>query len=160
MCCEGSRNASCNGTNGHTAPSQTGGFTCRYHALLATRFAIKFPTYQECFEECFRRQYSLIHRLETNKLRNVAKFFGALLEQDAISWQVLESIRLTQDDTTSSSRIFIKILFQVCLRTHRAHPSALLFSRYMGAGCLCVQSCMMFPASAASCNRVPELSHR
>ena len=85
----------------------------RYHALLATRFALKFSTYQECFEECFRRQYSLIHRLETNKLRNVAKFFAALLEQDAISWQVMESIRLTQDDTTSSSRIFIKILFQV-----------------------------------------------
>lgn len=74
---------------------------------------MKFPAYQECFEECFRRQYSLIHRLETNKLRNVAKFFASLLEQDALSWQVMESIRLTQDDTTSSSRIFIKILFQV-----------------------------------------------
>ena len=89
--------------------------------MLATRFALKFPAYQECFEECFRRQYSLIHRLETNKLRNVAKFFAALLEQDAISWQVMESIRLTQDDTTSSSRIFIKILFQVPLSISVQH---------------------------------------
>ena len=35
-------------------------------------------------------QYSLIHRLETNKLRNVAKFFGHLMGSDAISWDVLQ----------------------------------------------------------------------
>ena len=32
---------------------------------------------------------------------------------DAIEWGVLSVIRLNEDDTTSSSRIFIKILFQV-----------------------------------------------
>lgn len=35
-----------------------------------------------------------------------------LLTTDAISWSVLSCIRLTEEDTTSSSRIFIKILFQ------------------------------------------------
>lgn len=35
-----------------------------------------------------------------------------LLYSDGISWGVLSNIRLTEDDTTSSSRIFIKILFQ------------------------------------------------
>ena len=35
-------------------------------------------------------QYSLIHRLETNKLRNVAKFFGHLLGNDALSWDVFQ----------------------------------------------------------------------
>ena len=45
----------------------------RYHGLLAQRFALISSAYRECFEECFRRQYALIHRLETNKLRNVAK---------------------------------------------------------------------------------------
>ena len=69
--------------------------------------------WQALFEECFQRQYALIHRLETNKLRNVAKFFAHLLHTDAVSWAVLCDIRLTEDDTTSSSRIFIKILFQV-----------------------------------------------
>ncbi len=43
----------------------------------------------------------------------MAKFFAHLLATDAISWEVLAAIRLTEDDTTSSSRIFIKILFQV-----------------------------------------------
>ena len=74
--------------------------------------------WQALFEDCFHKQYALIHRLETNKLRNVAKLFAHLLHTDAISWAVLSDIRLTEDDTTSSSRIFIKILFQVCSAVH------------------------------------------
>merc|ERR1712112_300431 len=56
--------------------------------------------------------YGTVHRLETGKLRNVAKFFAHLLYTDAIGWEVLSVIKLNEDDTTSSSRIFIKILFQ------------------------------------------------
>lgn len=52
-------------------------------------------------------------RLETNKLRNVAKFFAHLLYTDALPWTCLECIRLSEDATTSSSRIFIKILVLV-----------------------------------------------
>ena len=55
----------------------------------------------------------MIHRLETNKLRNVAKFFARLLGTFALPWHVLAYTRLTEEDTTSSSRIFIKILIQV-----------------------------------------------
>lgn len=86
---------------------------CRYYGLLAQRFCYLKREYQEVFEDCFRRQYNLIHRLETNKLRNVAKFFAHLLATDAVSWGVLSNIVLTEDATTSSARIFIKILFQV-----------------------------------------------
>ena len=93
--------------------SDSRAIACRYHGLLAQRFALISNAYRECFEECFRRQYALIHRLETNKLRNVARFFAHLLATDAISWGVLDHIRLTEDDTTSSSRIFIKVMFQV-----------------------------------------------
>ena len=52
--------------------------------------------------------------LEFNNLlfRNVAKFFSHLLHTDAIGWEVLQVIKLNEDDTTSSSRIFIKLLFQ------------------------------------------------
>ena len=56
--------------------------------------------------------YSTAHRLETNKLRNVAKFFGHLLISDSISWRVLQGVVLSEEATTSSTRIFIKILFQ------------------------------------------------
>ncbi|CAI5500564.1 unnamed protein product, partial [Closterium sp. Naga37s-1] len=68
--------------------------------------------YQECFEQCFVKQYSMIHRLETNKLRNVAKLFAHFLATDAMPWALLSYIRLTEEDTSSSSRIFIKIMFQ------------------------------------------------
>ena len=49
------------------------------------------------------------------KLRNVAALFAHLLATDALPWSVLSCIRLTEEDTTSSSRIFIKYLFQVCV---------------------------------------------
>ncbi|XP_057429631.1 uncharacterized protein LOC130722800 [Lotus japonicus] len=84
----------------------------RYYGLLGQRFCVINKVHQENFEKCFVQQYSMIHRLETNKLRNVAKFFAHLLGTDALPWHVLSYIRLTEEDTTSSSRIFIKILFQ------------------------------------------------
>ncbi|XVE83426.1 hypothetical protein DITRI_Ditri16bG0087900 [Diplodiscus trichospermus] len=84
----------------------------RYYGLLGQRFCMINKVYQENFDKCFVQQYSMIHRLETNKLRNVGKFFAHLIGTDALPWHVLAYIRLTEEDTTSSSRIFIKILFQ------------------------------------------------
>jgi pre-mRNA-splicing factor CWC22 len=45
-------------------------------------------------------------------LRNVSKFFAHLFHSDSIGWNALDCIKLNEDDTTSSSRVFIKILFQ------------------------------------------------
>ena len=78
--------------------------------------------YHECLDQCFVQQYSMIHRLETNKLRNVAKFFAHLLATDAMPWGLLSYIRLTEEDTSSSSRIFIKILLQVGPCVAAPHP--------------------------------------
>ena len=85
----------------------------RYYGLLGQHFCMINKVYQENFDKCFVQQYSMIHRLETNKLRNVTKFFAHLLGTFALPWHVLAYICLTVEDTTSSSRIFIKILFQV-----------------------------------------------
>ncbi|BES93579.1 MA3 [Nesidiocoris tenuis] len=84
----------------------------KFFGLLAQRFCQVNQTYVEPFEQIFMDSYNTVHRLDTNKLRNVAKFFGHLLFTDAISWGVFSIIKLNEDDTTSSSRIFIKILFQ------------------------------------------------
>ncbi|XP_050226929.1 uncharacterized protein LOC126676706 [Mercurialis annua] len=84
----------------------------RFYGLLGQRFCTIKKVYQDSFEECFVQQYSMIHRLETNKIRNVAMVFAHLLAADALPWNVLSYIRLTEDDTTSSSRIFLKFLFQ------------------------------------------------
>jgi len=83
----------------------------RYYGLLGERFAKLRRVYHTAFAELFGKQYELIHRLETAKLRNVAKFFANLLASDALTWGVLSCIRLTEEETTSSSRIFVKVLF-------------------------------------------------
>ena len=84
----------------------------KYYALLGERFCKLNRAYMDAFADSFVQQYTTVHRLETNKLRNVAKLFAHLLATDGLPWAVLGVIRLTEEDTTSSSRIFIKILFQ------------------------------------------------
>ncbi|KAM4026353.1 pre-mRNA-splicing factor CWC22 homolog [Anomaloglossus baeobatrachus] len=84
----------------------------KFFGLLAGRFCLLKKEYMESFECIFREQYETIHRLETNKLRNVAKMFAHLLYTDSIPWSVLECINLSEETTTSSSRIFVKIFFQ------------------------------------------------
>jgi pre-mRNA-splicing factor CWC22 len=84
----------------------------RFYGLLAQRFCVLDPIYTEHFERAFERYYDNIDKYETNKIRNLAKFFAHLLFTDAVSWTVFRVIRLTEETTTSSSRIFIKILLQ------------------------------------------------
>ena len=98
--------------------------------LLAERFCLKLYEYRDEFEKAFEAQYSLCHRLETNKMRNVVKLFSHLLNTHAIRWKIFESITMTAEDTTSSSRIFVKILFHelttqmglVQLKNELEHP--------------------------------------
>ena len=84
----------------------------RFYGLIAERFSKLNRTWCETFEATFENYYSTIHRYESNRLRNIARFYGHLISTDAIGWHVLSVIHLNEDDTTSSSRIFIKILFQ------------------------------------------------
>jgi len=84
----------------------------KYFGLIGQRFCQVNKMYAEPFQNIFADTYSTVHRLETGKLRNVAKFFAHLFFTDAIGWNVMSVIKLNEDDTTSSSRIFIKILWQ------------------------------------------------
>ena len=47
-------------------------------------------------------QYATVHRLETNKLRNVAKFFAQLYYSDALPWTGMYCIHLNEEETNSS----------------------------------------------------------
>ncbi|KAL8042643.1 hypothetical protein ABFX02_09G066400 [Erythranthe guttata] len=84
----------------------------RYYGLLGQRFCTLNKVYKECLEKCFVQQYSAAYRMETNTIRNVANFFAHLLATDALPWHVLGYIRLSLENTNSSSRIFVKFLFQ------------------------------------------------
>ncbi len=62
----------------------------RYYGLMGQRFCMMKRVYQNAFDDTFLSNYTTIHRLETNKLRNVAKFFSHLLQTDALPWTCLE----------------------------------------------------------------------
>ncbi|KAK4114144.1 MIF4G-domain-containing protein [Canariomyces notabilis] len=84
----------------------------KFMGLLGERFARLNRMWMDLLEESFAKYYSTIHRYETNKLRNIARFFGHLLATDAIGWHVLSVIHLNEEETTSASRIFVQILLQ------------------------------------------------
>ncbi|CCO26008.1 Pre-mRNA-splicing factor CWC22 [Rhizoctonia solani AG-1 IB] len=83
-----------------------------YYGLIGERFCKLNRVWCESFEEAFANYYETIHRYETNRLRNIARFFGHLIATDAMSWAVFSVVKINEDDTTSSSRIFVKILMQ------------------------------------------------
>lgn len=84
----------------------------KFYGLIGERFSKLNRLWADLFEASFAKYYETIHRYDTNRLRNIARFFGHLLTTDAIGWHVLSIIHLNEEETTSSSRIFIKILFQ------------------------------------------------
>lgn len=84
----------------------------RYYGLISSRFCLLDNRWKLAFVTSFENQYLIIHRYETNKLRNIAKLFAHLFHTDAMSWSCMSIIHINEDETTSSSRIFIKILVQ------------------------------------------------
>jgi pre-mRNA-splicing factor CWC22 len=82
-----------------------------FYGLIGERFCKLNRLWTDLFQEAFTRYYDTIHRYETNKLRNIARFFGHLLASDGISWAVLHTVHMNEDETTSSSRIFVKLMF-------------------------------------------------
>ena len=84
----------------------------RYYGLLGRRLCTISRAYQEATIHAFEGHYATIHRFETNQLRNVAMLYAHLLSTDALPWTVFECIHMNEDETTSSSRIFIKVLCQ------------------------------------------------
>lgn len=84
----------------------------KFYGLIAERFCLLNRLWKELFQEAFIKYYETIHRYETNRLRIIAQLFGHLLSVECVDWQVLQTIRLNEEETTSASRIFIKILFE------------------------------------------------
>ncbi|KAI1106320.1 MIF4G-domain-containing protein [Jackrogersella minutella] len=84
----------------------------KFFGLIGERFAKINRLWCDLFTQSFEKYYETIHRYETNRLRNIARFFGHMFGSDALGWHALAIIHLNEEETTSASRIFIKILFQ------------------------------------------------
>jgi pre-mRNA-splicing factor CWC22 len=83
----------------------------KFYGLLSQRLCLLNPIWVHFFELCWTQIYTTIHRVETNRLRNMAKLFAYLLATDALPWSCLSVIHLNESETTSASRVFIKIVF-------------------------------------------------
>ncbi|KAJ2851393.1 pre-mRNA-splicing factor cwc22 [Coemansia brasiliensis] len=82
------------------------------YGLIGERLCKLNRSWANGFMDAFGSCYENIHRYETNHLRNIAHFFAHLLASEALNWSVLKSVVLTEEATTSSSRIFLKIMLQ------------------------------------------------
>ncbi|KAJ4374264.1 pre-mRNA-splicing factor cwc22 [Neocucurbitaria cava] len=87
----------------------------KFYGMIGERFCKINRMWTDLFEEGFAHYYETIHRFETNRLRIIAQFFAHLLASDGIGWHVFQVVKINEEDTTSSSRIFIKILFEELL---------------------------------------------
>jgi pre-mRNA-splicing factor CWC22 len=87
----------------------------KFYGQIGERLAKLNRLWTDLLEDAFATYYETIHRYETNRLRIIAQFFAHLLASDGINWHVFQVIKLNEEDTTSSSRIFIKILFEELL---------------------------------------------
>lgn len=98
-----------------------------FFGLIGERLCKLNRMWVDGFQEAFEKYYDTIHRYETNKLRNIARFFGHLIAADGISWAVLHVVHMNEEETTSSSRIFVKILMQEVLEEIGIKPMAARF---------------------------------
>ncbi|OMJ08166.1 Pre-mRNA-splicing factor CWC22 [Smittium culicis] len=83
-----------------------------FFGLVGERLCKVNNKLRDAFCYSFVDCYIHIHRYETNHLRHIARFFGHLLSTDAIPFTVFSCVSLTEEETTASSRIFLKILMQ------------------------------------------------
>lgn len=98
-----------------------------FYGLIGERFCKVNRLWTDLFQEAFAKYYETIHRYETNKLRNIGRFFGHLLASDGVSWAVLHCVHMNEEETTSSSRIFIKIVMQEMMEEMGVKKMAIRF---------------------------------
>ncbi|KAJ1949671.1 pre-mRNA-splicing factor cwc22, partial [Linderina pennispora] len=83
-----------------------------FFGLVGERLCKLDHKWRTGFLQSFEQCHGDAHRYETGHLRNIAHFFAHLLVTEALPSSVLECVTLTEQTTTSSSRIFVKILLQ------------------------------------------------
>ncbi|KAI4963118.1 hypothetical protein ZWY2020_019687 [Hordeum vulgare] len=83
------------------------------YGQLGHRLCVVGRAYRTGFEACFVRCYAAAHRMGIDELRAAAGLFAHLLAMDVVPWHgVLGGVRITEEDTTSSSHILMKVMFQ------------------------------------------------
>ncbi|KAK8860568.1 hypothetical protein M9Y10_012233 [Tritrichomonas musculus] len=63
-------------------------------------------------EELFQVNYDQTYSYTIHRITNIACLYSYLLANEEISWSILQAIRLTEEDTNSAQRVFIRILVE------------------------------------------------
>lgn len=56
-------------------------------------------------------QYNEMKNYRVNEIHNIANFYAHLLEEHSIPWDILSILVISQDESDSNERIFIKELY-------------------------------------------------
>lgn len=84
----------------------------KFYGVISERMCCGHRSWQRSFRTIFRRNYVDIDNLEAKQIRNIGKFWGHLLASDYVGFEVMQYIHITEDETTSAGRVFLKFLFQ------------------------------------------------
>jgi pre-mRNA-splicing factor CWC22 len=84
----------------------------KYYGIIGENLVTINKKWSECFQELFKENYENCHKYEATLLRNLGAFWGHMFASDKLGWECLSVVKLTEEDTTSSSRILIKFMFQ------------------------------------------------
>lgn len=84
----------------------------KFYGLIGERLCKLNRMWTDLFEQQFEKYYTTIHRFDNNRLRIIGQFFGHLFTSNAIGWHSMSAIHINEQETTASSRIFVKVLFE------------------------------------------------
>ncbi|WVZ88395.1 hypothetical protein U9M48_034922 [Paspalum notatum var. saurae] len=112
------------------------------------------------YQACFAGDYSAAHCMTTGELLAAAALYAHLLAaDDALPWRAtLGRVRLTEDCTTSSSRIFLKLMFQALAEELGVQMLARILGRSMAKAPRC--ETRSSPETALKTGALPSISSR
>ncbi|KAG7820409.1 hypothetical protein KL928_001846 [Ogataea angusta] len=83
----------------------------KYYALVGEKLISVNRKWTQAFDQVFVDNYTNCHRYELSLIRNIGSFWGHMLASDKMGWEILQIVQLTEVDTNSASRIFLKFVF-------------------------------------------------
>jgi pre-mRNA-splicing factor CWC22 len=70
------------------------------------------PNFVEMVESSFVKNYGECFKFTVHRITNLASLYAYLLSRDVIGWHAMCVITLTEADTTSAQRVFIRVLVE------------------------------------------------
>ncbi|TID26190.1 hypothetical protein CANINC_002817 [Pichia inconspicua] len=84
----------------------------KYYGIIGENLATINKKWATEFQKVFKDTYENCYKYETSLLRNLGSFWGHIFVSDKLGWECMSVVKLTENDTTSSGRIFLKFMFQ------------------------------------------------